>query len=129
MQVVFDTSAFLIAHADPDRLGEHRDLLERPSTVRLVPAVVPWEITIKYGLGKLDLPQPPAEWFPAMMRRGAMTDVAITAEHTLAIAALPSIHRDPFDRLVITVAAVLGAPVVTSDRVFSEYDIEVLGIG
>ncbi|PRY60333.1 PIN domain nuclease of toxin-antitoxin system [Knoellia remsis] len=126
MRVLFDTSAFLIAHSDPDRLGPHLEVVSRPDTERLVPAVVPWEITIKYDLGKLELPTPPQQWFPAMMAAGAMRPVPIEPDHVLALGDLPPVHRDPFDRLIITMARALDVPVLTSDRVFTDYPVEVL---
>ncbi len=123
-RVLFDTSAFLIAHSEPDQLGEHRRALESPATQRIVPAVVAWEIAIKHGLGKLELPDRPATWFPEMMRRGAMSPHPIDAATALAVSELPPIHRDPFDRLIIATAINLGVPVVTADRIFADYGIE-----
>lgn len=70
MNVLFDTSAFLVANTDPSRLGRHRDVLEDPGTTRLLSAVVGWEIAIKYRLGKLELPTPPDRWVPRMVEAG-----------------------------------------------------------
>ena len=124
-RVIFDTSAFLIAHSEPDRLGTHRSALESPATERIVPAVAAWEIAIKYGLGKLELPSRPASWFPEMMRRGAMSPHPIDATTALAVSTLPPIHRDPFDRLIVAIAMALGLPVVTSDRIFADYGVDI----
>lgn len=126
MNVLFDTSAFLVAHTEPARLGRLREMLEDPGTIRLVSTVVAWEIAIKYRLGTLQLPAPPDRWVPQMVEAGAMTPVPVLFAHALAVAALPDHHQDPFDRLLVATAQALDAPIVTSDRVFERYEIEVL---
>lgn len=128
MKVLFDTSAFLIAHADAARLGDHVGLLEDPETVRLVSAVVGWEIAIKHALGKLELPSSPDHWVLDMVEQGAMTPLPIEMSHTLAVGRLPDVHRDPFDRLLVATAQVLGVPIITSDPIFERYDVDVLRI-
>ena len=127
MRILFDTSAFLTAHTEPERLGPHLASIEHPDTVRLVSAVVGWEIAIKHGLGRLSLPEPPQRWVPNMVQAGAMTAVAVELGHTLAVGALPHHHRDPFDRLLIATAIALDVPILTSDGAFEDYDVEVLG--
>lgn len=128
MRVLFDTHAFLWAHSEPERLGPHRDLLEHPDTERLVSAVVGWEVTIKYQLGRLLLPAPPQEWIPDRIRRGAMTSLDIAMEHVCGVAALPDHHRDPFDRLLVSQARALKIPLLTADRSLDAYDVELLRI-
>lgn len=126
MRVLLDTNAFIWMHSDPDRLGVHRELLERRDTVRLASAVVVWEIVIKHGLGRLDLPAPPAKWIPDKVAAGAMTPVAIELSHSLGVAALPLHHRDPLDRLLISQARAIGAHLLTADTAVSAYDVPVL---
>lgn len=128
MRVLLDTNVFLWLHTDPSRVGEALPLLEDPATVRLVSAVVGWEIAIKYGLGRLELPHPPDVWVPRMLASGAMTPVAIELGHALAVGDLPAVHRDPFDRLLIAQAQGLGVPVVTADPVFARYGVEVIEV-
>ena len=128
MRVLVDTQVFLWLHSEPERLGAQLALLEDPATVRLVSAVVGWEITIKHGLGRLELPSPPHRWIPDKIETGAMTPVAIELSHVLGVGKLPHHHADPFDRLLISQARVLGTPVVTADRAFGLYDVELIGI-
>ena len=128
MRVLVDTNVFLWLHTEPARVGRALPTLEDPGTVRLVSAVVGWEIAIKSALGRLELPHPPDVWVPRMMALGAMTPVPVELEHALAVAGLPELHRDPFDRLLIAQARLLGAPVVTADPVFARYGVEVVEI-
>lgn len=128
MRVLLDTHVFLWLHSEPERLGEHLEVLENPETVRLVSAVVGWEIAIKYELGRLALPLAPQQWVPDRISRGAMTALAIEMPHVLGVADLPRHHGDPFDRLLISQAKHLGIPLVTADRAFQAYDVEVLAV-
>lgn len=126
MRVLLDTQIFLWLHASPERVGAALPLLEDSATVRLVSAVVGWEISIKHGLGRLELPSPPDRWVPEKLADGAMTPLPIEMSHVLAVASLPPHHRDPFDRLLVAQARLLGVPVVSGDAVFARYDVDVL---
>lgn len=128
MRVLIDTNVFLWLHAEPERLGHQLDLLEDPATQRLVSAVVALEIIIKHGLGRLQLPEPPQQWVPSRIQRGAMQVVPIELAHVLAVAELDHHHRDPFDRLLISTARHLNLPIVTGDPVFARYDVDVLAV-
>lgn len=129
MRVLLDTQVFLWFHSTPERVGAPLAMLEDPSTVRLVSAVVGWEITIKHALGRLDLPAPPRSWVPDKVRDGAMTPLPVELSHALAVADLPDHHGDPFDRLLIAQARLLGVPVISADAAFRRYDVEVLVAG
>lgn len=129
MKVLLDTNVFLWLHAEPERVGAALRTLEDPTTERLVSSVVGWEIAIKHGLGRLQLPEPPGRWVPSRIQRGAMVVVPIELPHVLGVAELERHHRDPFDRLLVSVARTLDVPIVTSDPVFASYDVEVLHTG
>lgn len=129
MRVLLDTNVFLWLHAEPERVGSVLPMLEDPRTERLVSAVVGWEIAIKHGLGRLQLPEPPERWVPSRIQRGAMVAVAIELSHVLGVASMPQHHRDPFDRLLVSVARTLDVPIVSSDTVFARYGVEVLQAG
>lgn len=126
MRVLLDTQIFLWLHSAPERVGAPLRLLEDPATVRLVSALVGWEISIKYGLGRLELPAPPDRWVPEKMAAGAMTSLPVEMSHVLAVASLPHHHRDPFDRLLVAQARLLRVPLVSADSVFADYEVEVL---
>ena len=50
----------------------------------------------------------------------------ITLTHATAVETLPAHHKDPFDRLLVAQAITEGATLVTSDRIFSQYPVQVL---
>lgn len=128
MRALLDTQAFLWANQDPDRLGRQREVVADASTVLLLSAVVSWEIAIKTALGRLELPEPPEVWVPSRIAALGLTSLAVEHEHALAVTGLRPHHRDPFDRLLVAQATILGAPVITADPVFERYGVEVLAV-
>jgi PIN domain nuclease of toxin-antitoxin system len=61
-----------------------------------------------------------------MIREFGAEVLPVTFEHAVQVADLPDHHRDPFDRLLIAQAQVEGMPIVTADRRFGAYDVEVI---
>jgi PIN domain nuclease of toxin-antitoxin system len=128
MRVLLDTNVLLWLHTEPERVAGQLALMEDPATERLVSAVVGWEIAIKHGLGRLQLPEPPQRWVPSRIQRGAMVPLPIELHHVLGIAELEHHHRDPFDRLLMSTARHLDVPIVTADPMFGRYDVDVLAV-
>ena len=85
-----------------------------------------WEIAIKVGIGKLELPPHLDAWLPAELEATGLRLLPIHLEHTLGVEALPHHHRDPFDRLLIAQAITEGLTLVTADRVFGLYDVPLI---
>ena len=119
--MLLDTHVFLWLQTTPERLGAHLGLIENGDTELLVSAATSWEIAIKYGLGRLPLPEPPAVYVPDRISAIGARSVAIEHGHALAVAELPPIHRDPFDRMLVAQAAALGVPLMTADPVVARY--------
>lgn len=121
-----DTHVFLWLHTAPERLGEHLSTVEDRRTELLVSAVSSWEIAIKSGLGRLELPTSPERYVPERLRAIGATALAIEHTHALAVAALPSLHRDPFDRLLIAQAGALEVAIMTADPAVAQYPVQTL---
>jgi PIN domain nuclease of toxin-antitoxin system len=125
MRLLLDTSVVLMLSDDPALLrSEVVELLEADETVLLLSAVVPWEVAIKWRIGKLELAQHPRDWTRAVRDGFGALSVPITHEHVVGFADLPPHHRDPFDRLLVAQARVEGVPIVTADRNIPRYDVE-----
>lgn len=129
MRVLLDTNAFLWAVSDPERLGAQRPLIEDARSTLLLSAASSWEIAIKHELGRLELPEPPNRYVPERIRRLGIVPLPIDHADALAAGALPNVHRDPFDRLLVAQAQLLGVPIVTADATFQQYGVEVRAIG
>ena len=128
-RILFDTHAFLWSRLSPDRLGQARALLENPDTTLLLSAVSSWEIAIKWSLGKLDLPEPPSRYIPARMQLDSLQGLPVEHSHALAVAELPHLHRDPFDRLLVAQAIAENVRIATADPAIRQYDPPILWLG
>ena len=127
MRVLLDTQCWLWMLAAPERLSSSaRSLVASASNELLLSAASAWEIAIKHALGKLRLPAPPAESLPPLMAKTGVTPLPVLHGHAFRVAELPPHHRDPFDRLLIAQAQVERVPILTADRVFARYDVEIL---
>lgn len=126
MRVLLDTHVFLWLHTEPERLGEHLAVVEDKRSQLLISAASSWEIAIKYGLGRLALPEPPERYVPERLRAIGAQALAIEHTHALAVAALPQLHRDPFDRLLVAQAGLLDVPILTADPQLVRYPVRTL---
>ena len=88
-----------------------------------------WEIAIKTRLGKFQLPEPPGRYVPKRLIDQGIRSLPINQDHSLKVYDLPSHHSDPFDRIIIAQAIVEDMVVLTSDRVFEKYPIDVVWCG
>lgn len=127
MRLLLDTQIWLWALAASGRLGRRTSqaLTDSGNDVYLS-AASSWEIAIKYTLGKLPLPAPPERYVPERIRLSGVTPLAIEHSHALAVATLPELHRDPFDRLLIAQAVAERMTLVTADSAMTAYDVPLL---
>ena len=88
-----------------------------------------WEIAIKSALGKLDLPEAPRQYVLRRLSDFSIRSLPITHEHSFATGSLPHVHDDPFDRMLIAQAKVERMVLLTADKVFRRYPIEILWVG
>jgi len=79
-----------------------------------------WEISIKSVLGRSDFNVDPFR-FRRMLLFHAYRELAISSEHAVAVTMLPFLHKDPFDRMLITQARTEEMLLITSDTVVAAY--------
>jgi PIN domain nuclease of toxin-antitoxin system len=101
-------------------------LLADPENQLFLSSVSSWEIAIKYSIGKLPLPVPPAEYVPSRMETSGTSALPVLHAHALHVATLPLHHGDPFDRLLIAQAQLEGLNILTADQKFAAYEVEIL---
>jgi PIN domain nuclease of toxin-antitoxin system len=123
---LLDTQVFLWLLAEPERLGGHIGSLEDPGNQLLLSAASSWEIAIKVQLGRLRLPDEPKRYVPQRMRAIGAEPLPVQHGHALAVADLPALHRDPFDRLLVAQARDLHLRIVTADAQIARYDVDTL---
>ena len=91
-----------------------------------VSSVSLWEIIFKCQIGKLELSQPPRNWFEQLKVEYDMKLLPVTEEVAALAAELPLHHRDPADRFIIATAKINNLPVITTDQNFSKYEITMI---
>jgi len=121
MKLLLDTHVLLWAAVEPDRLTVSvREMLSDVENDLLFSAASIWEIAIKNGLGR-----PEFSVDPNLLRRGLIdrgyVELAITAAHAAAVMELPSLHKDPFDRLLVAQARHEGFLLLTADEMVAAY--------
>ena len=124
MNLLLDTHILLWAAAGngpEDKLpAEVVAMIDDTSNKLVFSAASLWEITIKHGLGRPDF-----QADPHLLRRGltdnGYVELPITGEHAVAVAGLPSLHKDPFDRILVAQASVEGLTLLTSDPLVAAY--------
>ncbi|MDN5761263.1 MAG: type II toxin-antitoxin system VapC family toxin [Microlunatus sp.] len=127
MRLLLDTHVMLWLAVSPAKLSEAT--LERVRDARqdlLMSTVSAWEISIKYANGKLPLASAPAEFVPELQRRLKLSVLPIELTHAIRAGALPPLHRDPFDRMLVAQAMTHGLPIVTVDPRIAAYGVEVI---
>ena len=88
-----------------------------------------WEIAIKAALGNLRLPTAPTRYVPDRLARQGIHPLPVSLTHGLKVYDLPLHHADPFDRLIIAQASVEQMTILTSDRIFEKYPVEIVWCG
>lgn len=126
MKILLDTHILLWWLADDERLpSQAAAAIEDPDTEIVVSSASAWEISIKQAAGRLEAPD---DLLDALAANDFGT-LAITAAHAVAAGRLPAHHADPFDRMLIAQAQIEGFTLVSVDRRFSDYDIELVPLG
>lgn len=118
MKALLDTNIMLWAMSDPDRLSAAaRRELARATEV-FVSAASIWEVSIKVGLGKLEVD---VDELVEGLSAAGFEPLPITFEHSRAVRGLPHHHRDPFDRMLIAQAFSEPLRLLTHDQLLRRY--------
>lgn len=127
MRILLDTQAWLWLQTTPERLSDGAlEAVSDPENDLFLSAASAWEIAIKYNLGKLPLPEPPAEYVPSRLATSGTAPLTVEHRHALHVASLPRHHRDPFDRLLVAQARLDGLTILTADAQLGAYEVVVL---
>ena len=109
-------------------IKEFKSKFVRPGTSFIFHQASTWEIQIKYSLGKLPLPKRPKDFLIDAVKKSGFIYEHISDEGIFFLDKLPQIHKDPFDRLLISHAITSGWTVITSDESFQSYPVMVEAI-
>ena len=121
MNLLLDTHLLLWAASEPNRLSAKAQTLLLDSANHLVfSSASLWEISIKNGLDRADFRVDPRRLWRMLLVSG-YRELPVTSEHTVAVNELPSLHKDPFDRILIAQARVEGLTLLTMDKAVAKY--------
>ena len=121
---LLDTSTLLWALGEPERLSpQARRLVEAGENVVSVASY--WEVVIKTQKGLLAISDLVTWWRQATELTAARV-LPIRASHVTALAGLPALHKDPFDRILIAQAKAEGLGLLTSDGPLSDYPVQTI---
>jgi PIN domain nuclease of toxin-antitoxin system len=121
VKFLLDTHLLLWIAGDPERLSEEmqRELNDSDNEFVFSAASL-WEISIKSALGREDF-----RVNPRLLRQGLLdngyVELPITSEHAVSIDALPRLHKDPFDRILLAQALKEGLTLLTADEQLARY--------
>jgi PIN domain nuclease of toxin-antitoxin system len=118
---LLDTHLLLRAAAQPERVSaEARGLLLDPDSFLLFSSVSIWEVTIKNTLSREDFQVDPRRPWRMLVAPG-YAELGITAQHAVTVGTLPPLHKDPFDRMLVSQAKTENIPLLTSDALVAGY--------
>jgi len=130
MKYLLDSMIWLWSVGSVEKINRDcRDLLEDGREEIYLSAATTWELSIKARLGKLHLPGPPAQCIPAFMAKQGLRSLPVTHAHAAKVYDLPLYHQDPFDHVIIAQAITETMTVLTADRDFRKYPVDVLWCG
>ncbi|MDR1295548.1 MAG: type II toxin-antitoxin system VapC family toxin [Bifidobacteriaceae bacterium] len=121
MAYLLDTHVLLFAMYSPERLSARTvALLEDPAQAVWFSAASIWEIAIKSSLGRPDFTASPFAVRDEALALG-FRELPVEAIHAAQVTALPPLHRDPFDRLLVAQATATGHTLLSTDRQVQQY--------
>ena len=122
-RLLLDSHVLLWALSDVSSLREgSRSLIADSNNYVVVSAVSVWELRVKSALGKLSVP----DTLEVATRRSGFVELPVTFDHAKRATALPAIHSDPFDRMLVAQAQIERLELVTRDRRLREYGVRVI---
>lgn len=128
MNILIDTHIFLWASGIDGYLSDKgSQIIDDPNNSVYISAVSVWEICIKWSIDRLDLPQEPVELIKNVLKESELIQVPVTFSDSYVVTQLPlDDHKDPFDRLLAAQAINRGFSIMTADKKFKKYDLDIL---
>ena len=127
MKLLLDTHTYLWLRLEPHRLSRRAATeIDDKSNQLFVSLVSLWEMTIKSAKGQLKLPAADIRAVGIELDEFDIELLGIDTEDVSALEGLPSVHKDPFDRLLIAQAKRHGLILVTDDGLLRSYGVPIL---
>ena len=127
MKLLLDTHVLIWWSLDSVKLTKKiYELLTDPENTLVVSIASIWEMQVKVQLGKLDLDRKVSELITHQQQINNLEVLQIDPAHVYALEILPNEHRDPFDRIIIAQSIVEAIPLLSADKVFDRYPVDLI---
>jgi len=127
MRYLLDTHAFLWWLFDDPKLSSNsRYIIQDPNHTISVSSACVWEIATKYRLGKLSEAREVATDISGWIQKTGFVSMPITTEHAQLAGSWKVNHRDPFDRMLAAQSKLENTALVTTDKAFELFNIEII---
>ncbi len=127
MKLLLDTCEVLrFFEGSPELDPRYQKAFADPANVLFMSTASDWEISIKYGLGKLSLATAPAVFLPEARARLRIVSLPVLDTPALKVCDLPPFHKDPFDRLLVSQAICHQLVLASSDPLIRQYPVSLL---
>ena len=124
-RLLLDTCAILRLAAGVGVLSSRALAVIEKAAVFVSPISL-WEIALKTRDGNLGQPNEPRVFFDDVVAYYGLEVLPLSLDVMAKSIDLPLFHRDPADRFIIATALLNNLVVVTTDRRFGQYGVEVL---
>jgi PIN domain nuclease of toxin-antitoxin system len=126
VRLLLDTHVLIWWLSDDRKLAkEARQIIANPNNDVFVSAASVWEVAIKAALGRIDVE---LDEFEDEIVKSGFRPLPIGLRHAVTVGNLPSVHRDPFDRMLVAQSTVEELRVMSHDRVFERYGLAAEGL-
>ena len=127
MNILLDTSTFIWVVANPKRLSKTaKDICLNEENTLYFSVISAWEIQIKYLLRKLPLPEVPEKIIQSQISKHRIEVLPLELDHIFQLSTLPSIHKDPFDRMLVCQAKARRMNILTPDPQIRRYNVKTI---
>lgn len=127
MNLLLDTCTFLWLVLEPAHLSKHATVgLRDAANTCYLSVVSEWEIGILVSLGRVSFDRPAHEYVPDQRTRHGIKLLSLEEQAALYVPQLPHLHRDPFDRMLVSQAIVNGFAILTPDEKIAQYPVSVI---
>jgi len=126
MDLLLDTHTLVWFLNGDEKLSQKvRECIEDLNNTKIVSIASIWEISIKISLDKIRFPKG-FKHFLKLVEDNGFEILPISFEHTMMVATLEFIHRDPFDRILIAQCKCDNLTFATKDDNIKRYNIQTI---
>ncbi len=127
MKFLLDTHVFIWWDSEPEKLSNRAfELCQAPENQLILSVASLWEIQIKSQLGKIKLNIPLAKLVEGQQNSNGLLLMSVNASHVYALGNLPSVHKDPFDRMIMAQARVESLCLISHDTILKKYPVDIM---